>query len=158
MTTYRIEGIDYDFEKHNIRASANRVPASWVYLIKPPDDCIGGLDTNEPADCEYIHMAEQAGFIRVSPDIYDEFLRSRMVKAAQAGRFSEHMQERYDIQRARVALYEIDSSQFTWGEWAEYQPDSLGYYDIDKRSYLRLLNMEPGERARRLMSGNSDIT
>lgn len=131
MTTYRIEGIDYDFERHHIKSdNTDKVPDRWVYLIKPPDDCIGGLDLNKPTDHAYCMKAQKEGFILVGPNLYDEFLRSRRIKARKAGGDAgekEYMQGRYTIQRLRVAMYELDSTQFTWGEWEEYTPSSIGY-------------------------------
>lgn len=163
MTTYRIKGIDYDFERHHISDTGNdRIPAGWLYFIKPPNDSIGGLDSNNPRDQAYIADVLAAGFIEVSSKIYDEFLRSRLMKAVKAGNHAQYVQERYNIQRARVELYEIDESQFTWAEWAEYQPDSLGYYGIDPDGYLDLLRVDIDDKnkgkASRVQGGQAQLT
>lgn len=127
----KVPGIDYDFERHHISSNNDDrgIPAEWVYLIKPPDDCIGGLDLELTRERALIDKALAEGFIRVSPNLYDEFLRSRKIKAFRiSNEVGEiHMQDRYTFQHLRVATLQIGEGALTWGEWEEYEPTCIGY-------------------------------
>lgn len=143
----RLDGIDYEFEKHHISNPPNETPPGWVYLIKPPNACWGGLDESNPTEQAKIDDLLAAGYTKVSSSIYDEFLRSMRIKAGRAGKLAEHVQLRFDIIRAREAVGLINRDQFTWGEWEEHTPSCWGWGgDLDRYSYLKLVEAFKGHQ------------
>lgn len=134
---------DFKFESHCISNPPNQTPQSWVYLVKPPDDSIGGLDENSPRDRAFITECIAHGFELVKSSVYDEFLRSRRIRMSRkldAAGFKEYVQHRYDVQRARVAMGELTTDDFTWGEWEEYMLGSIGYHiKMDDTRWERLV-------------------
>lgn len=126
------DDIHFKFEKHHISNTPNRgQPASWAYLIREPDDSIGGLNLEVPAHQALIQQLTEAGFHIVPSAVYDEFLRSCRIQSHRMMSPEDHaayIQTRYTFQRMRVLSGEITEGQLTWGEWEEYMPSSWGWY------------------------------
>lgn len=136
---------DYKFERHHISDTGNdRVPRQWVYMIRPPDDSVGGIDFSTSEGREAVAMLGGRGFVLVTSKVYDEFLRSRRIKYIRshtAEEIYEFIQMRYDIQHARVALVPgMTENELTWGEWEEFMPSSWGdYTQYDKLRWRNLI-------------------
>lgn len=130
--------------QHNISNPPNAVPRQWVYLIKPPNESIGGIDFNDAGAREFITAKGAEGFMIVKSDVYDEFLRQCRERARRdmdAAGFTEYLQQRYDIQRAKVFMLGIETSDLTWGEWEEYMPSSIGYTSkMDRTRWPKLVD------------------